>query len=200
MIVPLEKRVLEQTCRQAKEWQDQRLTQDTPLLLSVNLSARQFRHPSLCKAISDILQSTGFEAGTLILEITETVMMEGDERRIDQLRKLKTLGIKLAVDDFGTGYSSLSYLSRFPVDYLKIDRSFVGDLDKKPEARKLVSGILDLPSLLRLRVIAEGIETAGQLEDLQEMGRATTSPARFRPRTSRYYVTASPRRRRRSDT
>lgn len=158
--MPLEKRVLEQTWRQAKEWQDQRLTQDTPLLLSVNLSARQFRHPSLCKAISDILQSTGFEAGTLILEITETVMMKGDERRIDQLRKLKTLGIKLAVDDFGTGYSSLSYLSRFPVDYLKIDRSFVGDLDKKPEARKLVSGILDLPSLLRLRVIAEGIETA----------------------------------------
>ena len=75
--------------------------------MSVNLSARQFRHPSLCKAISDILQSTGFEAGTLILEITETVMMEGDERRIDQLRKLKTLGIKLAVDDFGTGYSAL---------------------------------------------------------------------------------------------
>ena len=77
-------------------------------MLSVNLSARQFRYPSLYKEISDILQSTGLEAGTLILEITETVMMKGDERRIDQFRKLKTLSIKLAVDDFGVGYSSLS--------------------------------------------------------------------------------------------
>lgn len=157
--MPLEKRVLEQTCRQAKGWQDQRLAEETTLSLSVNLSARQFRHPSLYKAISDILQSKGLEAGILILDHRDR-NGEGDERRINQLRKLKTLGIKLAVDDFGTGYSSLSYLSRFPVDYLKIDRSFVGDLDKKSEARKLVSGILDLPSSLELRVIAEGIETA----------------------------------------
>ena len=169
LIVPLGEWVLEEACRQAREWHDQHLT-EPPLTVSVNLSARQFRHPLLFEEISSILESSGIEAGALILEITETVMMEGDEDLIDQLRELKASGVRLAIDDFGTGYSSLSYLSRFPVDYLKIDRSFIDGLGERPEARKLVGGIVDLASSLGLRVVAEGVETAEQLEELKEMG------------------------------
>ncbi len=126
-------------------------------------------HPLLFKEIVGVLESSRNEAGALILEITETVMMEGDEYLIDQLRELKASGIKLAIDDFGTGYTSLFYLNRFPVDYLKIDRSFVDELGEKPEARKLVGGIIDLASSLDLRVIAEGIEIIEQLEELKEL-------------------------------
>ncbi len=189
LIIPLGKWVLEEACRQAKEWHDQRLA-DLPLTVSVNPSARQFRHPLLFKEIVGVLESSGIKAGALILEITETVMMEGDEYLIDQLRELKASGIKLAIDDFGKSYSCLFYLSRLPVDYLTIDSSYVDYLGERPEARKLVGGIINFASSLDLRLIAEGIETAEQLEKRKNWAvrsaRATTSPARSPPGTSRH--------------
>ncbi len=127
-------------------------------------------HPLLFKEIVGVLESSRNEAGALILEITETVMMEGDEYLIDQLRELKASGIKLAIDDFGKSYSCLFYLSRLPVDYLTIDSSYVDYLGERPEARKLVGGIINFASSLDLRLIAEGIETAEQLEELKELG------------------------------
>jgi EAL domain-containing protein (putative c-di-GMP-specific phosphodiesterase class I) len=138
--------------------------------MSVNLSARQFNRPDLAGSVAEVLRETGLHLRCLVLEITESTVMEDIDSAIDTLRELKELGIGIALDDFGTGYSSLSYLKRFPVDYLKIDRSFVDGLGRNPEDKGLVSAAVALARTLGLQTITEGAETAGQVEHLRELG------------------------------
>ena len=136
----------------------------------VNLSAKQFRHPRLAEEISAILEKTGVEPGYLALEITESIVMSDAPVADSTLKELKALGLGVAVDDFGTGYSSMSYLLSFPVDYLKVDRSFVsGLLTGGTKDEVITSGIINLAHALDLGVIAEGVETEEQLARLRGM-------------------------------
>jgi EAL domain-containing protein (putative c-di-GMP-specific phosphodiesterase class I) len=168
LIVPMGKWVIEEVCRQAREWHKER-PMGPPIVVSVNLSARQFKHPLLVQEISEALQRSGLDPSALTLEITETVMMESGEGLIRRLEELKSLGVMLAIDDFGTGYSSLSYLARFPLDYLKVDRSFIAGLDKSERNVVLVSAVINLAKTLGLRVVAEGVETESQLLILRSL-------------------------------
>jgi diguanylate cyclase (GGDEF)-like protein len=165
--------VLTEACRAAKRWQDA-VTEADPAAehvfhVSVNISARQL-HEGLVDDVRRVLAETGLPASSLLLEVTETVLMERVDEAVALLRELRKLGVRLAVDDFGTGYSSLSYLARFPVDVLKIDRSFVERLGKQDDADELVRMIIGLGRALNLRIVAEGVETAGQLDALRSMG------------------------------
>jgi diguanylate cyclase (GGDEF)-like protein/PAS domain S-box-containing protein len=169
LIVPMGEAVLEEACRQAEGWQ-RRFAADPPLAVCVNLSARQFREPDLPETVSRLLRETDLDPTHLHLEITETTAMSDAPATVAMLEELKALGVRLVIDDFGTGYSSLSYLQRFPVDYVKIDRSFVADLEGDPGAVALVSGMIDLAHALGIKVIAEGVERASQLERLETMG------------------------------
>ncbi|GAB2676489.1 putative bifunctional diguanylate cyclase/phosphodiesterase [Aliiglaciecola aliphaticivorans] len=155
--------VLEQSCLQAKAW----LTQDTPVRVAVNVSGHQFKQHNFTEIVAQALCKSGLPASLLELELTESVIMSDAEENIARLIELKTLGVTLAVDDFGTGYSSLSYLKKFPIDILKIDRSFMCDLDSAPDDVAIVEAILALAESLNLGVIAEGIEDAGQIEILK---------------------------------
>ena len=167
LIIPIGKWVLEQACRQITEWQR---SIDRKLSISVNLSAKQLMHPSLTGTVEEILLETGLDPKRLKLEVTESTVMEHSDRSMAVLKELDQIGILLSTDDFGTGYSSLSYLQRFPFDRMKIDRSFVDKLgtDKKSDA--IVKTILMLGNNLGLEVVAEGVETAAQLELLQTLG------------------------------
>ena len=167
LIIPIGKWVLERSCRQIAEWQS---SIDRKLSVSVNLSAKQLMHPSLTVTVEQILLETGLHPKQLKLEVTESTVMEHSERSMAVLKELDQIGILLSTDDFGTGYSSLSYLQQFPFDRMKIDRSFVEKLgaDKKSDA--IVKTILMLGINLGLEVVAEGIETAAQLELLQTLG------------------------------
>jgi EAL domain-containing protein (putative c-di-GMP-specific phosphodiesterase class I) len=160
LILPIGRLVLEQACRTARAWHDHF---GVPLTMSVNLSARQFSNPELVQEVADILRITGLEADRLCLEITESVAVEDVERTINILDQLKALGVRLAIDDFGTGFSSLTYLKRFPVDVVKIDRSFVMGIDADPVDSAIVTAVLGLAS-------AVGVETAEQLEHLAQLG------------------------------
>lgn len=166
LILPLGQRVLEMACRQARSWQE--LRADTPAIC-VNLSARQFQRLDLVDDIFRVLRESALEPSSLVLEITESVVMQDARSTIATFEGLTSLGARLAIDDFGTGYSSLSYLRRFPVDYLKIDRSFVEKLGKDPDDAVITSGIIGLAHTLGIRVIAEGTETAAQLTWLREL-------------------------------
>jgi diguanylate cyclase (GGDEF)-like protein len=134
--------------------------------MAVNLSARQLSRPEIVDEVRDTLAETGLAPGHLILEITESVMMQDMELSIDRLTELKALGVLLAVDDFGTGYSSLNYIRRFPVDILKVDKSFVDGVSEEGEASALTAAVIDLAGILNLTPVAEGIERAEQLESL----------------------------------
>ena len=169
LIVPLGRWVLEEACRQAKIWHT-RFPDEKPVVISVNLSARQLQEVSLVDEVARVLDASALSADCLELEITESVMMIDAEATIERLRALKALGVRLAVDDFGTGYSSMAYLSKFPLDTLKIDRSFVETLGPQDEKRAIVRAILTLAKTLNLSVTSEGIETPEQLEQLREMG------------------------------
>jgi len=164
LIVPIGQWVLREACRQAREWQSAGL-QTVPV--AVNISAVEFRSKGFLDGLRRILAETGLEPRLLELELTESVLMESAASTASMLRELKAMGIRLAVDDFGTGYSSLSYLTRFPIDALKVDRSFIreiaGDLDGSP----IVTAVISMGKSLNHRVIAEGIETAQQLAFLQ---------------------------------
>ncbi|MBV9819659.1 MAG: amino acid permease [Solirubrobacterales bacterium] len=140
------------------------------LPVSVNVSLRQVRHPGLPELVADVLASTGLEPERLHLEITESVLMEETETSMHCLHALKDLGITLVLDDFGTGYSSLAYVRRFPIDVIKIDRSFVADLESDGEGVTIIQAILNMARGLRLDVIAEGVENAAQAELLQDLG------------------------------
>ncbi len=167
MIIEIGTWVLEQACARAKRWIDMGYN---PLRVAVNLSSLQFLQPNLPAIIQRVLQETGLDPAYLELEITETVVMENSEATLDVLYQLKKLGVTLSVDDFGTGYSSLSYLKRFPIDTLKIDRSFVKEitLDKDDEA--IIAAIIVMAHRLNLKVVAEGVETEAQKCFLSENG------------------------------
>ena len=169
LIVPIGQWILEQACRQAAAWQ-RAYPHAQRLVVSVNLSARQFQHPTLVADIGRTLRQTALPARCLKLEITESVVMQDAEAAIVTLRGLKSLGIQLAIDDFGTGYSSLSYLKILPVDTLKIDRSFVDGLGQDPQDTAIVRSIIALARTLHLSVTGEGIETAAQQHHLQQLG------------------------------
>jgi diguanylate cyclase (GGDEF)-like protein/PAS domain S-box-containing protein len=164
LIIQIGRWVLRETCRQAREWQDAGLPFKR---VSVNVSAVEFRDKDFVKGVRTILSETGLEARYLDLELTEGVLMEDVESSAAVLRELKTIGVHLAVDDFGTGYSSLSYLQEFPIDVLKIDKSFVHRITGDPYDSAIVSSIIDMGKNLKQLVIAEGIETQEQLAFLQ---------------------------------
>jgi diguanylate cyclase (GGDEF)-like protein/PAS domain S-box-containing protein len=167
LIVPIGAWVLRTACRQSRAWQHAGLG---PVRIAVNLSARQFAEPSLVREIARVLEETGLSAACLEVEITESLVMGDVESAIRTMRELKQMGVQLSIDDFGTGYSSLSYLRRFPVDVLKIDRSFVRDIAFDEDDAALVAAIIELARGLRMRVIAEGVETEAQLDYLRRRG------------------------------
>ncbi len=158
--------VIEEACRQMRQWQEN-LCSELPLSISVNLSSKQFANSSLIDQIMESLKKTGLDPGMLKLEITESVVMEDMKAAAGMLEQLRSLGVGLSIDDFGTGYSSLSYLHRLPINTLKIDRSFVSRMVESNEHAEIVRTIVMLAKNLGLEVIAEGVETRAQLEQLQ---------------------------------
>jgi len=165
LIIPIGEWVLRTACEQGRRWREQGL----PVWrMGVNLSARQFRHKNLLEPIFRIVRETGFDPHHLELEITESLLMQGAGKTIAVLEELDKAGIRLALDDFGTGYSSLSYLKRFPIDTVKIDRSFVRDIHTDPNDAAITSAIIAMAHSLKLSVIAEGVETEEQLAFLRE--------------------------------
>lgn len=168
LIVPLGRWVLETACRQAAKWRDAR-PNGPRLLMSVNLSSRQFVQPDLVEYVANILTETGLDPSTLELEITESVVMDHSEIGIRTLSRLRDMGVRLVLDDFGTGYSSLAYLKHLPLDTIKIDRTFVAGLDGEAD-RSIVEAVIALAHGLRISVVAEGIETEAQFEILRAMG------------------------------
>jgi diguanylate cyclase (GGDEF)-like protein/PAS domain S-box-containing protein len=163
LILPIGRWVLLEACRQAREWAISRPADAPPLVMSVNLSVRQLNRPDIVRQVADVLKQTGMDPACLRLEITETVLMQETESTLATLHDLHALGVRLAIDDFGTGYSSLSYLTRFPVDTLKIDRSFVRRLDDDEGASAIVRAVTTLARTLGMDVTAEGIETPRQV-------------------------------------
>jgi len=163
-IVPIGAWVLEEACRQCKAWTDAGFE---PIRMAVNLSPVQFRQPDLLQVITSTLQRTGLDAKYLELEVTESMLMQDLQQTIATLRQLKAAGIYLSIDDFGTGYSSLSYLKGFPIDALKIDRSFVREITQNSDDAAIATSIILLGQNLNLKVIAEGVETESQLSFLR---------------------------------
>ena len=169
LIIPLGTWVLRDACRRAVVWQ-QRRPSDQPLILRVNVSARQLGQDSFRETVAGIIKQTGIDPALLCLEVTESVLIEDPESSIRVLTELKELGIRIAIDDFGTGYSSLEYLRRLPVDCVKVDRSFVRGLPDNEEDVAIVNAVIELGHALKLSVTAEGVETADQLGNLQTAG------------------------------
>lgn len=159
--------VLERSCRQAMQWYNSGLGD---ICVSVNLSAHQFRKGNVLEIVDRVLETTGLPAALLELELTESLIMEDLDKNIALLQALRTRGVALSLDDFGTGYSSLSYLKRFPIDTLKIDRSFITELDQSPDDAAITRAIIDMAHSLNLRVVAEGVETDSHLDILRGMG------------------------------
>ena len=168
LILSLGRFVLEEACRQMGAWRRAHPELDG-LVVSVNLSPRQFRQTDLADQVAEALERSGLDAASLCLEVTEGVMVEDVEAATTTLTRLKALGVSISVDDFGTGYSSLAYLKRFPIDYVKIDRSFVAGLDEKVDA-EIVRSVIRLAAAIGIDVVAEGVETSEQLERLEELG------------------------------
>jgi diguanylate cyclase (GGDEF)-like protein len=167
LIQPIGAWVIQTACAQAREWRQAGIPLPS---ISVNVSVRQFMRKDLIDTLVKIIKHTQVDAQTLELEVTESLIMNNADEFISTLKKLKDVGIKIAIDDFGTGYSSLNYLKRMPVDRLKVDQSFVRDIEKDPESSTIVEAIINLGHSLKLGVIAEGVETAEQLEFLRQRG------------------------------
>jgi diguanylate cyclase (GGDEF)-like protein/PAS domain S-box-containing protein len=163
LIVPIGKWVLRTACDQARSWQIAGLRS---IVVSVNVSPRQFREGDLVQSVAEALEQSGLAARFLQLELTENMMLGDAEKYIAMLRELKQMGVQLAVDDFGTGYSSLSYLKRFPVDHLKIDRAFIKDIASDPDDGAIVQTIIALGHKLGMRIVAEGVESEEQRQYL----------------------------------
>lgn len=168
LIIPLGWWVLQEACRQLRAWQVQCLT-CPPLTISVNLSVKQFAQPNLVEQITRILHETNLEPWNLKLEITESVLLKATESVADVMQQLKSLGVSLSLDDFGTGYSSLSYLHRFPINTLKIDRSFISGVGNDLDTWEIVRAIAMMAHALGMDVIAEGVETKEQLSRIKAL-------------------------------
>ncbi|MGA7302777.1 MAG: EAL domain-containing protein [Candidatus Sulfotelmatobacter sp.] len=169
VILPINRQLLYDACRQVKSWQAV-FKSDPPLTINLNITPKQFAQPELAVQIGETLRETGLDPGCVNLEITETIAMGDAERSAIVLSELKALGVRLDIDDFGTGYSSLSRLQRFPVDALKVDRSFISRIDTDPATHEIVRVIVGLAHGLRLNVVAEGVETQAQVDLLRSMG------------------------------
>jgi diguanylate cyclase (GGDEF)-like protein/PAS domain S-box-containing protein len=169
LILPLGQWVLHEACRQVREWQ-QEVPRAAELMVSVNLSPRQFKHPQLLDDIKRAVEDTGLAPHCLKLEITESVGLDNTDATVNTLKGLKAAGIHIAIDDFGTGYSALSYLKHYPIDSLKLDRSFVSGLGHNLEDTAIIHAVMAFARILNLKVIAEGIETAEQLAQLRDFG------------------------------
>jgi EAL domain-containing protein (putative c-di-GMP-specific phosphodiesterase class I) len=167
LIVPVGEWVLRTACGQLKLWQNEG---KPPVKMAVNLSAREFQGANLLQGVTRIIEDIGIDPAWLEIEITESTIMQHGDTAIFTLRKFREMGMALALDDFGTGYSSLSYLKRFPIDRLKIDRSFVRDIEIDPDDAAIVRGIVALSHSIGLRVLAEGVETLAQMQLLQQCG------------------------------
>lgn len=169
LIIPLGEWILKEACRQLKVWQEQ-VPLQSPLSLSVNLSSQQFSQPDLIERIEQILKETKLDGHNLKLEITESMAMQDVETTIATILRLKTFNLRFSIDDFGTGYSSLSYLHRFPVDTLKVDRSFVSRMEDSSENLAIVQTVIMLSHKLGMDVVAEGVEKVSQMEILRDLG------------------------------
>lgn len=172
LIIPMGEWILQEACCQMSEWHKQ-FPQNPPLIISVNLSSRQFSQPNLVQQVQHILEKINLDRNSLKLEITESMIMNDVEAAIDLLRQLKNLGLRLSIDDFGTGYSNLSYLHRFPIDTLKVDQSFVRRMNSEEsndQYTQIVQTVIMLGHNLKLDVIAEGIETVEQMKIIQSLG------------------------------
>jgi diguanylate cyclase (GGDEF)-like protein len=168
LILPLGQWVLEEACRQISAWHRAH-PELAGLVVSVNLSPRQFRQADLAQQVADVLQRSGLDPASLSLEVTEGVMVDDVEAATSTLSRLKALGVSISVDDFGTGYSSLSYLKRFPIDYVKIDRSFIAGLEEKVDS-EIVRSVIRLAAAIGINVVAEGVENDEQLTRLAALG------------------------------
>ncbi|MGF1522475.1 MAG: EAL domain-containing protein [Leptolyngbyaceae cyanobacterium] len=169
LIIPIGNWILEQACRQVRQWQ-QRYPNHRHLKININVASQQIREPSFCKTLDRILYEVGILSSSLRLEITERTLMQQTEETINLLDQIRQRQVEISIDDFGTGYSSLSYLSRFPINNLKIDQSFVGQMHIESDSFEIVRTITALAHTLGMDVTAEGIEQAKQLEQLQELG------------------------------
>jgi EAL domain-containing protein (putative c-di-GMP-specific phosphodiesterase class I) len=167
LIVPIGEWVLTEACRQAREWLDQGLP---PVRVAVNVSALQFLAKDFFTNVRSALHSTGVTPQNLELELTETVLMQDAESAVETLYSLKALGVQLAVDDFGIGYSSFSYLRKFPLDCLKVDRSFINDIAPGSDNATILSALISIGKSLNHRVVAEGVETQEQVHYLRGQG------------------------------
>jgi EAL domain-containing protein (putative c-di-GMP-specific phosphodiesterase class I) len=168
LIEPIGRWVLMEACSQARRWQQQGLPS---VRVAVNISARQLLEPKEFLAyVNRVLDETGLEPRLLELEMTESLLLANVDENAAVLRRLGKLGVRIAVDDFGTGYSSLAYLKQLPIDSLKIDRTFVRDIETDPEDAAIIKAIIAMAHGLKLKVTAEGVETRGQLEALRKLG------------------------------
>jgi predicted signal transduction protein with EAL and GGDEF domain len=161
--------ILNEACTQAAKWQTE-FGPVKPLDMTVNISSRQFIDDGLVEAVRSALDLSGLNPNNLILEITEGTMLRNTEATINKLKELRLIGVRLAIDDFGTGYSSLSYLHKFPIDVLKIDRSFIQKINEGHEGAAMARAIISMSETLHLETIAEGIETPDQIATLKELG------------------------------
>ena len=174
LIIPLGRWVLEEACRQTKDWQMRfgPLLRGTgmSMIVGVNLSGRHLAQPELVDDVGAVLKKTGLTPNHLVLEMTESMLVHDNRATLERLHALKAIGVRLSIDDFGTGYSSLAYLERFPVDSLKMDRSFIASLDSGDGKSPLAEAVIGLGRILGLKVVAEGIETKKQWEQLRSLG------------------------------
>ena len=169
LIIPMSVQILHSACSQIVRWQQQ-VRRESPLSIAVNLSGKHFVHPELVDQIKTVIMQTGITPSCLKLELTESALMENAEIATEMLKQIKATGVQISVDDFGTGYSSLSYLHRFPIDTLKVDRSFVSTMEDGTENGEIVRTVIALAKALNLSVVAEGIETIHQFHQLRILG------------------------------
>lgn len=169
LIIPMTVQILHSACKQIVEWQN-KWQSETPLNIAVNLSGKHFGHPALVEQIKTLISETGIDPANLKLELTESAVMDNAETAILMLKQIKETGVKISIDDFGTGYSSLSYLHRFPIDLLKVDRSFVSAMEENTENGEIVRTVIALAKALKLKVVAEGIESIHQFHQLRILG------------------------------
>jgi EAL domain-containing protein (putative c-di-GMP-specific phosphodiesterase class I) len=189
-IIALGRWVLEDACQAVQTWR-RSIAAGEGLRVAVNVSGRQLQQGDLIADVRHALEASGLDAGSLLIELTESTMMHNSEANLLKLRELKALGVRLAIDDFGTGYSSLSYLHRFPIDILKIDRSFVSRLTESSEGPKLARAVVMLGETLGLETVAEGVEAEDQVTQLVQLGCVAAQGFLFSPATTLDAIAAS---------